>query len=271
MSRPTLLQWGRNFAVAETYDAYSMLYDLNNASMGPQLCSCGNCMNGMRSASVYVASMGPQLCSCGNRVKERQPEYSVCRLQWGRNFAVAETYWLLGEDQAAVLASMGPQLCSCGNRRGQHFVCGGGGASMGPQLCSCGNAFVGPGFCYVGEASMGPQLCSCGNGTADWRTLPSTRCFNGAATLQLRKQRLAMTLKVLCTCFNGAATLQLRKLLVGKMDGIRPFLLQWGRNFAVAETEPDTPRSNANAPASMGPQLCSCGNLERQACRLKQH
>ena len=35
--------------------------------------------------------MGPQLCSCGNCLR-MVPAAEVTRLQWGRNFAVAETH-----------------------------------------------------------------------------------------------------------------------------------------------------------------------------------
>ena len=108
---------------------------------------------------------------------------------------------------------------------------------------------------------MGPQLYRCGNSRA-CRTLPHRRrCFNGAATLSLRK---------------------LESLGYAKADG---GTLQWGRNFIVAETHGAGRRSahqssrfNGAATlslrkrpvgvqemadglaASMGPQLYRCGN-----------
>ena len=61
------LQWGRNFAVAETGLGGCILVCSYNASMGPQLCSCGNDAAQDEPLVEQTASMGPQLCSCGNR------------------------------------------------------------------------------------------------------------------------------------------------------------------------------------------------------------
>ena len=177
----------------------------------PQLCSCGNRerlidttttpgFNGAATlqlrkpvpvpqvlADVVAASMGPQLCSCGNT----QSRYELC-----------EVY----------LASMGPQLCSCGNTQSRYELCEVYLASMGPQLCSCGNTQSRYELCEVYLASMGPQLCSCGNPSPFISPATHAACFNGAATLQLRKQADSSVIVDL------------------------PQELQWGRNFAVAET-----------------------------------
>ena len=88
----------------------------------------------------------------------------------------------------------------------------------------------------------------------------SCPCFNGAATLSLRKHRAATLAQKARTRFNGAATLSLRKRIEMQIDYYtafcfngaatlslrKPFqacnhpvqypLLQWGRNFIVAET-----------------------------------
>ena len=113
-----------------------------------------------------------------------------------------------------------------------------------------------------------PQLCSCGNPAWKWRWNPGcattlqwgrnfavaeTGCvgsgrmarsgFNGAATLQLRKPSHATIATRAYRGFNGAATLQLRKQ-GGQVVGYGRFsLLQWGRNFAVAETWRSTART----------------------------
>ena len=135
-----LLQWGRNFAVAET------------------------AMGGFPKRLGFVASMGPQLCSCGNRAYipgrrgasrgfngaatlqlRKQSWWSVImlltiQLQWGRNFAVAETTW--------------PPTVGIRRKRlqwGRNFA-------VAETRCSC---------CKV---------------------ITVTQRFNGAATLQLRKQ-----------------------------------------------------------------------------------
>ena len=157
-------------------------------------------------------------------------------LQWGRNFAVAETileygivagvhgfngaatlqlrkqYVRYGSPCNSKLASMGPQLCSCGNLGApgaQHVPAE---ASMGPQLCSCGNHGIIPPNTHRVKASMGPQLCSCGNTEPAEPAEPAEPSFNGAATLQLRKPPKAPD-------YRGPKA-----------------VLQWGRNFAVAET-----------------------------------
>ena len=183
--------------------------------------------------------MGPQLCSCGNE---------MCK----------------AVDVGRDTASMGPQLCSCGNvggrgRGGYAAQCFNGAAtlqlrkliaqhlldnvvmlaSMGPQLCSCGNEPTCHKYVARPPASMGPQLCSCGN----------RRCMLGIRAVMhasmgpqlcscgnLTTIKVAAPLRLTCQAgFNGAATLQLRKhertwkILVSRL-------------------------------ASMGPQLCSCGN-----------
>ena len=120
----------------------------------------------------------------------------------------------------------------------------------------------------AGAASMGPQLCSCGNRTCRrwWRGSPGG--FNGAATLQLRKHDRPHTFLAGCELlqwgrnFAVAETVRLDLPLERSLYG-----LQWGRNFAVAETPPpprDLPQLES---ASMGPQLCSCGNRFRAARR----
>ena len=121
-------------------------------------------------------------------------------------------------------------------------------------------------------ASMGPQLYR----------------FNGAATLSLRtlslrKRRLYLRPKALLVRFNGAATLSLRKHLgdgqapagtasmgprlyrCGNVeDGFsnvhRMRLLQWGRDFIVAETNGIGRLGIHPLSASMGPRLYRCGN-----------
>ena len=58
------LQWGRNLTVAEggrsTFDE-----QIAEASMGPQLDSCGRRRDLANVCQHLVASMGPQLDSCG--------------------------------------------------------------------------------------------------------------------------------------------------------------------------------------------------------------
>ena len=123
---------------------------------------------------------------------------------------------------------------------------------------------------------------------AETRSPPTTTgyCsgFNGAATLSLRKRQPPRHTPTPTSSFNGAATLSLRKLWGGPgqrgsipasmgpqlyrcgnlytlITGLDTFLLlQWGRNFIVAETGKRQRRGGVGHHASMGPQLYRCGN-----------
>ena len=116
-------------------------------------------------------------------------------------------------------------------------------------------------------ASMGPQLYRCGNPHAPGLGHRAGRpCFNGAATLSLRKfvhdfgprvdQVGASMGPQLYRCgnlpttrqlwfpvlsFNGAATLSLRKFCGSPSLTTSTAKLQWGRNFIVAEINRVTP------------------------------
>ena len=114
---------------------------------------------------------------------------------------------------------------------------------------------------------MGPQLCSCGNAPAQTCCIMSYSSFNGAATLQLRKLLVGCDSDSAYDRFNGAATLQLRKPLPKGGTSIKWTALQWGRNFAVAETGDSPTQAGIALAASMGPQLCSCGNREKLITR----
>ena len=107
----TELQWGRNLIVAEGADRALYGHDFE-ASMGPQLDSCGRPAVLVPMLEGLTASMGPQLDSCG-RACRRLSSAMHGRLQWGRNLIVAE-----GGSRSGIArqmsASMGPQLDSCG-------------------------------------------------------------------------------------------------------------------------------------------------------------
>ena len=233
--RRTLLQWGRNFAVAETDRLQRARIVPRRASMGPQLCSCGNQQKAAERTAALLASMGPQLCSCGNQQKA-------------------------AERTAALLASMGPQLCSCGNTASGYTRPTLEPLQWGRNFAVAETPCRQSGRRHKDTASMGPQLCSCGNSMPAVPTRSPIHRFNGAATLQLRKPESVRS-------------------------GSRRYnRLQWGRNFAVAETSPVIMRSDSTPTcfngaatlqlrkpvglnlmrnlnrASMGPQLCSCGN-----------
>ena len=183
-------------------------------------------------------------------------------LQWGRNFIVAETImaWIR-------------RIATAKLQWGRNFIVaetGTRGTLRGPQyLLQWGRNFI------VAETA------SCGAACRRRRS-----CFNGAATLSLRKlmavpmvfgmmgklqwgrnfivaetqvQRQKQDLEDIS--FNGAATLSLRKLEWQGCycdEGCRA--LQWGRNFIVAETMSVLVLALNSCTASMGPQLYRCGN-----------
>ena len=83
---------------------------------------------------------------------------------------------------------------------------------------------------------MGPQLYRCGNVKGNDTQTTRSICFNGAATLSLRKHLPHRTNQ------HTACSLQWgRNFIVAETWNIAvkylPFaVLQWGRNFIVAET-----------------------------------
>ena len=155
------------------------------------------------------------------------------RLQWGRNFIVAEMHGrIVREPRDQPDASMGPQLYRCGNaveRQGLNADCP---ASMGPQLYRCGNrntSGIEGGYGCV--LQWGRNFIVAEMTSTSSRPTMQTPCFNGAATLSLRKS----SPRVLATSisFNGAATMGLLAAM-----GLGGLTLQWGRNFIVAEIYP---------------------------------
>ena len=212
----SLLQWGRNFIVAETYwyrHSLSPQYRRFNGAAtlslrkliaeGTMACIEPR-FNGAATLSLrklqeasgsgrraYAASMGPQLYRCGNTDAGATPAVGI-KLQWGRNFIVAETVILQTITEARHPLQWGRNFIVAETRRA-------------PATCTpCQRLQWGRNF-IVAE-------------TKRWRTAKSRR----------RK------------CFNGAATLSLRKLTPRLRHAIITGLLQWGRNFIVAETRTTT-------------------------------
>ena len=257
------LQWGRNFAVAETGSRHHRDQVVGGCFNGAATLQLRKLSHSMPCSRHHgLLQWGRNFAVAETSLEDRLAASKPGQLQWGRNFAVAET--CAGGLLPVPLhnASMGPQLCSCGNVRLKSIPSAIHIASMGPQLCSCGNRHHQPEQPVRDGASMGPQLCSCGNHTDHERRWAAAVGFNGAATLQLRKRGFFSRAGFLRHRFNGAATLQLRKLdhpaghvidpLVASMGpqlcscgNKNPYsgcqepssMLQWGRNFAVAETQ----------------------------------
>ena len=210
----TQLQWGRNFIVAETSGEHLRSNHPHPASMGPQLYRCGNGWGSTRFQRQCKRFNGAATLSLRKHSLQASGAIWAGAPQWGRNFIVAETPLRILHDVRYDHASMGPQLYRCGNLKKR------GINSYMSNLLQWGRNFI------VAETR--------GRSRSRW---PSSSCFNGAATLSLRK---------LCTGarqpiksrrrFNGAATLSLRKL------GTGPRCTRGCRH------------------ASMGPQLYRCGN-----------
>ena len=229
-----MLQWGRNFIVAETLIT----------------CTHDNPEQTMLQWGLNFIVAETHLCGV-DAIRR------VDWLQWGRNFIVAETWILSAGSLKHRFASMGPQLYRCGNSAVNRCGLCRRRASMGPQLYRCGNQ---PRLDEVHSASMGPQLYRCGNSRAVNRCGLWPSSFNGAATLSLRKRASTRRPETQMPRFNGAATLSLRK---HDNAGVRE------QNQALASMGPQLYRcgnlegaDGGGHPdqASMGPQLYRCGN-----------
>ena len=160
------------------------------------------------------------------------------KLQWGRNFIVAEMckmrakyptpiprlQWgrnfIVAEISGGVRDALGPVI----------------GASMGPQLYRCGNVVFGYGKPSVTIASMGPQLYRCGNLVTGISLDPPSGASMGP---QLYRCGNIM----ICSKSSGPSVLLQwgRNFIVAEMYWAAyqvipsPTWLQWGRNFIVAE------------------------------------
>ena len=159
-----MLQWGRNFIVAEMYR--------------------------------YITTI----------------RFSSYTLQWGRNFIVAEIHRHRDWNPIRSDASMGPQLYRCGNFY-TSFSSQSRRASFNGAATLSLRKYDPPHLTILlsETASMGPQLYRCGNHHHSCRRSRTWHRFNGAATLSLRKW--------------GRDFPELYD----------KYLLQWGRNFIVAE------------------------------------
>ena len=182
------LQWGRNFIVAET------------------------CRRNGDGSSILAGFNGAAILSLRKRQPCKVQEPVQVVLQWGRNFIVAETGAGGGSLRRLVMLQWGRNFIVAETRDRGVPSHPRGPASMGPQLYRCGNSLSL--LRRVGRrvASMGPQLYRCGNTKRTGMKAYGGPCFNGAATLSLRK----------------------RSSLI-RRSAYFPWL-QWGRNFIVAET-----------------------------------
>ena len=284
--RSAKLQWGRNFIVAETPCTSTTGRTASTRFNGAATLSLRKPVQQHQEQRIHhPASMGPQLYRCGNGGLCRGYHTVCTQLQWGRNFIVAETYAgtvtrPMTENRFNGAATLSLRKPAAGAPTASSSTCFNGAAtlslrklappgagetvgvpaSMVPQLYRCGNLSLLRDAVQHVDASMGPQLYRCGNPYSNSLGAEIPICFNGAATLSLRKLGPACLPNVSLLGFNGAATLSLRKPNAPGLGYCIQSLLQWGRNFIVAETCSVGKRLVAGIAASMGPQLYRCGN-----------
>ena len=139
-----LLQWGRNFIVAEMSVLLVQAMETSRLQWGRNFIVAE--IRGLCDVAGLgrPASMEPQLYRCGNDDSKYSTNWFTHELQWGRNFIVAE---IIGREKTAVtrywlqwgrnfiVAETGQHGQT--QERGSH-------ASMGPQLYRCGNGTLGP-------------------------------------------------------------------------------------------------------------------------------
>ena len=208
------------------------------ASMGPQLYRCGNKPLLMPHLYVLLRFNGAATLSLRKFAEYTVTLVSERRLQWGRNFIVAEMWQHWNSYTLRVIrASMGPQLYRCGNQGPntssciQNYTLQWGRNFIVAEICRIGDtlhtfdrlqwgrnfivAEMGLGRCLqvgMGHASMGPQLYRCGNFIASIRRPTSISLLQWGRNFivaeigrgRLRRARGRRR-------FNGAATLSLRK------------------------------------------------------------
>ena len=209
----SLLQWGRNFIVAEIGNGVGWSLEEKSALQWgrnfivAEILSCG-----LRPLKVLWASMGPQLYRCGNAgIVTSVPSSTRC-------FNGAATLSLRKLSNRAFLLSNSSN------------------ASMGPQLYRCGNLLGWSCHCLSCQASMGPQLYRCGNDCRHRDADGGITRFNGAATLSLRKWDAVWEYGDMFCGLQWGRNFIVAEMLITTKDATKNGdELQWGRNFIVAE------------------------------------
>ena len=117
--------------------------------------------------------------------------------------------------------------------------------------------------CFNGAATLGLR-----KGTRAPNRAARRAGFNGAATLGLRKEVWPVYERTLHTGFNGAATLGLRKAEERMGIARAAHELQWSRNFRVAERPSraalSAPCSSFNGAATLGLRKVPSGHGRRR-------
>ena len=207
---PTALQWSRNFIVAE------ILRSLISVGSGWSLQWSRNFIVAEIMSPAAATTATPTLQWSRNFIVAEMitwasPLDQISMLQWSRNFIVAEMNQAANNHGGPYNASMEPQLYRCGNGTRLRRSCT-------PTPLQWSRNFI------VAEMRV---RCACKSLIRllqwsrnfivaeiwpSWTPAPRlTSCFNGAATLSLRKCASPTARSRPISCFNGAATLSLRK------------------------------------------------------------
>ena len=136
-----LLQWGRNFIVAEMYMKIMTTRALSMLQWGRNFIVAEMPASVMEVYQCGSASMGPQLYRCGNSSLAEPPAATTRRFNGAATLSLRKcaSCSLYGIRHLSI-ASMGPQLYRCGNEDGRAKKIN--AASMGPQLYRCGNVLL---------------------------------------------------------------------------------------------------------------------------------
>ena len=161
---------------------------------------------------LCAASMGPQLYRCGN------PQSGGCSWRPTASFNGAATL-SLRKSSAWSGAPRCPRsrfngAATLSLRKSELPL----GMKIKTTQLQWGRNFI---VAEIRRSTQGSRIC--------------TNCFNGAATLSLRKCRSCPAVRSSRPRFNGAATLSLRKSVSPFTPTATLSMLQWGRNFIVAE------------------------------------
>ena len=204
--------------------------------MGPQLYRCGNQEREPHPGQRDTASMGPQLYRCGNSDTTDMEITAVTKLQWGRNFIVAETQY---------------------REYNNHYrnICFNGAATLSLRK-----------LVVDIESHAESQQLQWGRNFIVAETYHIFQYTPSSHPLQWGRNFIVAETTCTIIIYNTMCTLQWgRNFIVAETYATHPAAkhptpLQWGRNFIVAETEP-RPHLPLNLHyASMGPQLYRCGN-----------
>ena len=207
------------------------------ASMGPQLYRCGNAEPRLVHEQVSHASMGPQLYRCGNL----PPSLPSVRNRAGFNGAATLSLRKYNDAGQRLQDRFALQW-------GRNFII----AEMGRYS---EKADVTLKSLQWGRNFIVAEISSCRGQMSFWM-----QCFNGAATLSLRKCPYSTLVGgVFRVASMGPQLYRCGNMPLLHANTIPP-PLQWGRNFIVAEMGISTIARPSGVHASMGPQLYRCGN-----------